>query len=122
MFKHIAAWGLAVLLAALFVLVGCSKILGPSSAQWALRLSKWGYPADSRYVIGTIEILAGVGLLLPVLRHQAAILLGFMMVGAFGTHLIYREWAHLLPSLLLAGLLYVLYRLFPTLPPASERD
>src|ERR1700740_1533105 len=45
------------------MLAGFSKLAGPSGTDWAVRLSHWGYPAASRYAIGGIEILAGLGLL-----------------------------------------------------------
>lgn len=106
-------WTLAVLLGLLFVLVGWSKLAGPSGADWAVRLSQWGYPAALRYVIGAAEILGGVGLLVPPLRRWAAAALMTVMAGAFVTHLIHLEFLRLLPPLVLAGLSYVLYSWSP---------
>jgi len=63
-----AIWTIAVVIGLLFVLVGWAKLAGPSGIGWAVRLSHWGYPAASRYAIGGIEILAGLGLLVPPLR------------------------------------------------------
>jgi uncharacterized membrane protein YphA (DoxX/SURF4 family) len=77
--------------------------------HWAVRLSRWGYPAASRYGIGGIEILAGLGLFVPSVRRAAAVTLIVVMVGAFVTHLVHGEFVHLLPPLILAGLSYGLY-------------
>jgi putative oxidoreductase len=102
-------WTIALVIGLLFVLVGLSKMVGPSGINWAVRLSRWGYPAASRYVIGGIEILAGLGLLVPPLRRSAAITLIVVMVGASVTHLIHGEFVRLLSPLILGGLSYGLY-------------
>jgi putative oxidoreductase len=107
--RPIAIWILAILLGMLFVLVGFSKLAGPSGTVWAARLSHWGYPAASRYAIGGIETLAGLGLLVPSIRRSAAITLIILMTGALITHLMHAEFIRLLPPLILGGLAYVLY-------------
>lgn len=105
-FRRIAIWTMVVLVGSFFVLVGWSKLMGPSGAHWAVRLEHWGYPAASRYVIGAVEILAGMGFLVPVLRRWAAITLMVVMMGAFATHLIHHEFVRLLPPLVLGALLF----------------
>jgi putative oxidoreductase len=109
MLRVTAIWTMAVIIGLLFVLVGWSKLAGPSGTDWAVRLSRWGYPAASRYGIGGIEILAGLGLFVPLVRRAAAVTLIVVMVGAFVTHLVHGEFVHLLPPLILAGLSYGLY-------------
>jgi putative oxidoreductase len=100
---------MAILLALFFALVGWSKVAGPSGANWAIRLSHWGYPTGSRYVIGGVEILAGVALLVPQLRRPAAMTLIVVMAGALGTHLMHGEFVRVLPPLVLGGLSFGLY-------------
>jgi putative oxidoreductase len=107
---------MAILLGLFFALVGWSKVAGPSGTDWALRLSHWGYPAGSRYVIGGVEILAGLALLVPSLRRAAAITLMVVMAGALGTHLIHAEFVRVLPPLILGGLSYGLYSWQPRAP------
>lgn len=114
--RTIAIWTLAVVLGLLFVLVGLSKMSGPSGMSWAVRFSHWGYPVASRYVIGGIEILAGLGLLVPSFRRFAAITLMVVMSGAFATHLIHAEFVRLLSPLILGGLSYGLYSWGPRAP------
>ena len=114
MFRRTAVWTVAIVMGLFFVLVGLSKLAGPSATHWALRLSRWGYPPASRYVIGGIETLAGLGLLLPLPRRFAAVALIVVMVGAFVTHLVHGEFVHLLPPLILAGLSYGLYTWQPS--------
>lgn len=111
MLRTVAIWTMAVLLGLLFVLVGFSKIAGPSGVNWAVRLSHWGYPAGSRYAIGGIEILAGLGLFVPPLRRWAAVALMVVMAGAMVTHLVHGEFVRLLSPLILGGLAYALWRL-----------
>jgi len=103
-----AIWTVTILLAMVFVLVGSSKLAGPSALRWGERLAHWGYPVASRYVIGALEILAGVGLLIPKLRRSAAATLVAMMIGAMCTHLVNAEYARLIPPLVLAALALVL--------------
>lgn len=100
---------MAILIGLFFVLAGFSKLAGPSTTDWAVRLSHWGYPAASRYVIGGIEILAGLGLLVPPLRRSAAVTLMVVMAGALLTHLLHGEFVRVLPPLILGGLSYGLY-------------
>jgi len=107
--RQIGIWTAAVLLGMLFVLVGWSKIARGSGAVWASRLANWGYPPVSRYVIGGVEMLAGLALLLPSLRRTAAITLMVIMAGAAATHLLHSEFLRVLPPLVLGGLAYGLY-------------
>jgi putative oxidoreductase len=113
MLRQTAIWTVAILMGLFFVLVGLTKLAGPSAAQWALRLSRWGYPSAARYAIGGIEISAGLGLLVPSVRRFAAVALIVVMVGAFVTHLVHGEFVHLLPPLILTGLSWGLYRWQP---------
>lgn len=107
MLRTSAIWTLAIVVGLFFVLIGFSKVAGPSGPSWAIRLSHWGYPTGSRYAIGGVEILSGLGLLMPPLRRWAAILLGVVMVGAFATHLLHGEFPRLIPPFVLGGLLYL---------------
>ena len=106
-----AIWTLAVVIGLLFVLIGLSKIAGPSADHWAERLSHWGYPAAARYVIGAVEMLAGLGVLFPQLRRPAAIALMVMMSGALVTHVVHGEFFRVISPLILGGAAYGLYTL-----------
>jgi putative oxidoreductase len=107
--RLVAVWTLAIIIGLFFVLAGFSKLAGPSGTDWAVRFSHWGYPAASRYAIGGIEILAGLGLLVPPLRRLAAITLMVVMAGALLTHLLHGEVVRILPPLILGGLSFGLY-------------
>ena len=109
MLRLVAIWTLAVIIGLFFVLAGFSKLAGASGNDWAVRLSHWGYPAVSRYAIGGIEILAGLGLLVPPLKRLAAASLMVVMAGALLTHLLHGELVRVLPPLILGGLSFVLY-------------
>jgi putative oxidoreductase len=103
-----AIWTVATLLATVFVLVGLSKLTGPSALRWGERFGHWGYPAASQYVIGALEILAGVGVLIPKLRRRAAATLVAVMIGAMYTHAVNAEHSRLIPPLILATLVLVI--------------
>ena len=102
-------WALAILLAIVFVRAGISKLGGPSASGWAGRLAHWGYPPYARYVIGALEILGGLGVLIPRCRRSAAVILAALMLGALATHAVYREYPRLLPPLVLGGLAFAVY-------------
>jgi putative oxidoreductase len=102
-------WGLAILLAVVFVRAGITKLGGPSASGWAGRLAHWGYPPYARYVIGALEILGGLGMLIPRYRRAAAAILVAVMIGALCTHAVYREYPRLIPPLVLGGFAFLLY-------------
>ena len=104
-----AMWACAILLAMVFVLVGGSKFEGPSAMRWTGRFAHWGYPANSQYVIGVLEILAGLGVLIPRWRRAAAAILVALMIGALCTHAAHGEFSRLIPPLVLGGLASLLY-------------
>ena len=83
-----------------FVLVGVSKLKGPSAVRWNERFVHWGYPASVRYVVGVLEILGGLGILIPKARRGAAATLIALMIGAVFTHLIKDEVLRLIPPLI----------------------
>jgi len=107
-FSRAVIWTVTILLATVFVLVGLSKLAGPSALRWGERLAHWGYPVASQYVIGALEILAGVGLLIPKVRRSAAATLIGLMIGAMCTHFFNAEYPRLIPPLVLAALALVL--------------
>jgi len=104
-----AVWALAIVLALVFVLVGGSKLQGPSAVRWSERFANWGYPAGAGAVVGAVEILAGLGLLIPASRRAAAAVLAVLMAGAFLTHLVHGEFLRVVPTLVLGGLAMLIY-------------
>lgn len=104
-----AAWACAIFLAVAFVLIGISKLEGPSAVRWTERFGHWGYPANARYVIGVLEVLGGLGVLIPRWRRAAAAMLVALMIGALCTHALQGEFARLIPPLILGVLALLLY-------------
>jgi len=104
-----AMWACASLLAVAFVLVGLSKLAGPSAMRWSERLAHWGYPAGVGYAIGLLEVFGGFGLLIAKVRRAAAATLIALMVGACLTHLVHSEPLRLMPPLILGGLALLVY-------------
>ena len=51
----------------------------------------WGYPEHFYLVIGTIEVVAGIGLLVPRLASACAILLMAVMTGAVATRILHGQ-------------------------------
>ena len=108
-----AVWACAIFLAVAFVLVGMSKLEGPSAMRWTERFVNWSYPANAQYVIGMLEILAGLGVLIPRWRRAAAAILVAVMIGALGTHAVNAEFPRLIPPLVLGGLAFLLFSVRP---------
>lgn len=103
-----AVWVCAIFVAMAFVFVGLSKLAGPSAMRWTERFAQWGYPASAHYVVGVLEIVGGVGVLIPRWRRAAAAILVALMIGALCTHAIHAEFARLIPPLVLGGLALLL--------------
>jgi putative oxidoreductase len=97
-------WAGAIVLALAFVFAGVTKLAGPSELRWAARFTQWGYPEGASTVVGVLEILGGLGVLIPGWRRPAALLLVAVMIGAAGTHLLHAELPRLVPPLVLGGL------------------
>ncbi len=106
---RVAMWALAIFLAVAFVLVGISKLTGPSAARWNERFVSWGYPASVGYVVGTLEILGGLGLLIAKSRRGAAATLIALMIGALFTHLLDGEFLRIIPPLILGAMAVLVY-------------
>ena len=104
-----AMWAAAIFLAVAFVLVGISKVRGPSATRWGERFVHWGYPAGAERIVGVLEILAGVGVLFPRGRRAAAATLVALMIGALCTHFVHAEFLRMIPPLVLGGLSFLVY-------------
>ena len=81
---NIALWGLQAVLATLFVFAGISKFFMPVD-----QLTQGGLAVGFVYFIGALEVLGGLGLILPlllgfkpILTPLAAVGLAIIMVGA----------------------------------------
>lgn len=109
--SRLAMFVCSLLVAAVFVYVGASKLGGASSVGWAERFARWGYPANAHYLVGLLQIVGGIGVLVPKWRRAAAALLIVLMIGAFFTHIIHSEFSRVIPPLVLGALALVLYSL-----------
>lgn len=108
--RSAALWVNAIALGFLFVLVGWSKVEGPSAIQWAVKFSHWGYAPLARYAVAGIEIVGGFGLLVPRTRRPAAGAIMLVMLGAFFTHIWHGEWPRLIPTSVLGALAYLSFK------------
>ena len=118
-----AVWVCAIFLAVAFVFVGILKLEGPSAIRWTERFVNWGYPANTQYVVGVLEILGGLGVMIPKWRRVAAAILIALMIGALGTHAVHAEFPRLIPPLVLGGLAFLMYsaRLRPSREQTPHR-
>jgi putative oxidoreductase len=107
--RSAAVWAGAIFLAVVFVAVGFSKLGGASAMGWSERFGQWGYPANTAYVVGVLEILGGLGVLIPRWRRAASLTLGVVMMGALCTHLIHAEFPRVIPPLVLGGVAFLVY-------------
>ena len=104
-----AVWAGVIFLAVTFVAVGLSKFEGASAMRWSERFGQWSYPSNAAYVVGVLEILGGLGVLIPRWRRAASLTLGVLMVGALCTHLVHAEFLRVIPPLVLGGLAFLMY-------------
>lgn len=77
--------------------------------RWTERFVHWGYPANAQYVVGVLEILGGLGVLIPPSRRAASLILGVLMAGALCTHVVHAEFPRVIPPLVLGGLAFLTY-------------
>jgi uncharacterized membrane protein YphA (DoxX/SURF4 family) len=111
-------WACAIFLAVAFVFAGFVKLEGPSAIRWSERFVQWGYPANAHYIVGVLEILGGLGVLIPKWRPAAAATLVVLMIGALGTHALNADFPGLIPPLVLGGLAFLL----SSARPAARRQ
>ena len=79
---NVVAWGLQILLAALFLLVGSAKF-GSHSEVWVQMFAAIGIGQWFRVFTGGLEILCAILLLIPRSAAIGAALLSCTMVAAF---------------------------------------
>jgi uncharacterized membrane protein YphA (DoxX/SURF4 family) len=85
--KHataVATWLLQALLFAAMAGPGLQKFTSP---VWQRMFRAWGYPEHVYLVIGAIEVLAGIGLVVPRLASASALTLMGVMAGAAVTQM-----------------------------------
>jgi putative oxidoreductase len=101
----IALWSAQVLLGAMFLLSGGSKLAGAAAMVAlfdAIGVGQW-----FRYVTGSIEVASAVALFVPALAPFGAVVLVATMVGAVATHLFIVGGSPAVPVVLLLGALVV---------------
>jgi len=91
--KVIGTWIPAILLVLIFAPQGWSKFNDTSG--WAIAFRHWGYPDWFRITIGIIELTAVVLLILGRTAAYGAILILIVMLGAWGTHIVFDHGQHM---------------------------
>ncbi|WP_437620257.1 DoxX family protein [Sorangium sp. So ce1151] len=102
---NIALWALQILLSAAFVFGGVNKLLGLQQ-EMVDSFARIGLGVWFQYFVGGLELVGGIGLLIPRVCSRAALLLAGVMGGAVLTHLL------VLPPWYLASIPAVLFVVF----------
>ena len=82
--RLITLWTLSVLVALAFIGAGSGKLAG--TAVMVGLFDKVGLGQWFRYFTGLLEVVAGIGLLIPRYAFYAAVVLAIVMVGAIIAH------------------------------------
>ena len=78
--KTVGIWLLQILTAFLMVAAGSQKFT--SAPVWERMFRTWGYPDHFYLVIGAVEVVAGIGLLVPKIASVSALTLVVVMFSA----------------------------------------
>ena len=84
--KTIALWLVQALMALVMVGPGVQKFTGPT---WQRMFRVWGSPEHLYLLIGGIEVMAGLGLLVPKIATPSAVILMIVMIGAAITRMLH---------------------------------
>jgi uncharacterized membrane protein YphA (DoxX/SURF4 family) len=104
----VVIWVLRVLMAALFLFAGGSKLMG--SPMMVQTFDQVGFGQWFRYFTGLCEVVGGVGVLIPSYSGLAALLLLCVDVGAFIAQIsvLHEDWIHtVVIGAILAALIYL---------------
>ncbi|MCZ0752229.1 DoxX family protein [Aeromonas enteropelogenes] len=93
---------LNMILSLIFLISGVAKLFCLTFEVAAFE--RWGYALWFMYLIGTIEVVGGLGLLVNRLSALAAVTLAIMMTGAVITHMNHAEWGMLVASSIILSL------------------
>ncbi len=96
------------LLVVFFVFGGVVNLYGPEAVT--KDFARWGYPPYFHLVTGALELLAAVLLVFPATRLIGVALGGSVMLAAAATLLFQREFTHMIPALVVVGLLVLVAR------------
>lgn len=77
--KLVALWIVSILLAVVMVGPGSQKFTSPT---WERMFRAWGYPDNFYLLIGALEVVGGIGLLIPKTASASGIVLSIVMIGA----------------------------------------
>lgn len=109
--KELFVWLLTLLLAFVFFATGAAKLT--DGGGWTARFNHWGFPVWFRIFIGALEVLSALLLIVPRLATVGALLVGVIMLGGIGTHLVNhepREVFHEVGPLLFAFIIFLFRR------------
>jgi len=124
---NIILWVLQILLGLYFLMIGAIHFILPAglpeAMAWMYDLSPWLH-----WFSGAVEILGGIGLILPGLvkiqtrlTPLAALGLTLVMVGAIVYHLTRGETQNILLNVILAGLCFFIYYGRTRMHPLTDR-
>lgn len=100
--------GIALVLGALFLGSGISKLVAPDFLVRSFE--QWGYGSTFMTIVGLAEIVGGVLVVIPATRGSGAALLAVIMVGAVVTHGAAAQWAAMLLPAGVLALIWLLMR------------
>lgn len=88
--RNILNWSIIGMVVLCFLGAGLSKLL---TAEKVLeQFQEWGISDQMRMLIGSVEIIGAIGLLIPLLRKWAILVLTGLMIGALYTHFVNYEF------------------------------
>lgn len=116
--KRILIWTLRIVFGMLFLLAGLPKLVGVAAVLE--RFSEWGYPTQFAYVIGLVEVIAGIGLIVNRTVRYGALLLLAVMAGALFTHALAGEWGRFPIVAIFVIALWAIYYFVPSLDSSSH--
>jgi putative oxidoreductase len=109
--KVVGTWLPAILLVLIFARQGWAKFNDTSG--WAVAFRHWGYPDWFRVTIGVLELAGVFLLLLGRTAAFGALVIIAVMLGAWGTHLVFDGGRHMTSEvvpLVLASIVLIVRR------------